>query len=274
MLRINTANVGSLLISSKIPSTDFAINPYVGCPHRCEYCYAEFMTRFSGHIGERWGEFIDIKLPRKPINRKKLAGKSVLIGTATDAYNRLEAKYRITRGVLEELLNTDASVTILTKSDLILRDMDLLKRMSGVTAAFSIVSLDERFRSVMEPGAPQFERRVGALRQLSENGIATAIFMAPIFPGITDYRNIISHTRNFAAQYWFDTLNLRGGYKPRVMRLIERHYPALTPLYRQIYVQQDRRFWIDLKEEIDDYCHGLGLDFANFFRREQIKNIL
>jgi len=222
------------------------------------------MTKFSGHVGERWGEFIDIKLPRGPINRKKLAGKSVIMSTATDAYNQLEAKYRVTRGVLAELLDTEAAVTILTKSDLILRDMDLLRRMRDVTVAFSIVSFDERFRRIMEPGAPQFERRVEAMRQLSEKGIETALFMAPIFPGITDYRNIISHTRDFTAQYWFDNLNLRGGYKPRILRLIERHYPALTPLYREIYVLQDGRFRIDLKDEINDYCSGLGIDFKNF----------
>jgi len=137
------------LTKSNLPASDYVINPYVGCPHACKYCYASFMKRFTGH-DEKWGTFIDIKECDKPIDINKLKGKSVFIASVTDCYNPFEERYEITRKILEQLVGADCEVTISTKSSLILRDLDLLKKFPDLKVAFSINTLNEAFRKDMD----------------------------------------------------------------------------------------------------------------------------
>ena len=139
-----------ILTASKIGR--YAINPYVGCPHACKYCYASFMKRFTNHP-EAWGEFLDVKRCDKKIDLRKIAGKNVFMSTATDCYNPYEAKYGITRSILEQLVGSDCHLQISTKNKLILRDMDLLKRMKHLSIAMSVNTLDERFRRDMDKGS-------------------------------------------------------------------------------------------------------------------------
>lgn len=115
--------VKDYLTKSNLPASDYVINPYVGCFHGCKYCYACFMKHFSKH-DEPWGSFIDIKYCTKPINKNRLKGKTVFLSSVTDCYNKYEEKYRITRKILEQLVDVDCFVNISTKSDLILRDID------------------------------------------------------------------------------------------------------------------------------------------------------
>lgn len=110
--------VKDYLTKSNLPASDYVINPYVGCPHACKYCYASFMKRFTKHE-EKWGDFIDIKECDKPIDIKKLNGKSLFISSVTDCYNQFEEKYMITRKILEQLVDADCRITISTKSNLI-----------------------------------------------------------------------------------------------------------------------------------------------------------
>lgn len=120
------------LTKSNLPSSDYVINPYTGCTHACRYCYARFMKRFTGHT-EAWSEFIDIKECKKPVNLPRIKGKS-----------------GITRSILKQLVNADCKITIATKSTLILRDIDLLQKVSGLKAALSINTLNEAFRADMD----------------------------------------------------------------------------------------------------------------------------
>ncbi len=134
---------------SNLPASDYVINPYVGCPHGCKYCYARFMKRFTNHT-EEWGSFIDIKRCLKPINTKRLSGKRIFISSVTDCYNSFEERYCITQNILNQLVNVDCFITIATKSSLILRDLELLKKLQNLTVAMSINTLDENFRQDMD----------------------------------------------------------------------------------------------------------------------------
>lgn len=172
---VNEIESKSILTESKLPETDFCINPYVGCSHRCVYCYARFMKRFTSHT-EPWGEFVDIKTNSVELIRKKLKliknrKGVVLLGSVTDAYQPLERKYEITRGLLKELLQSELSVSILTKSDLVLRDIDILKQFKNITVGITITSIDEKVCRVLESGASSVERRLEALKKLHESGI-------------------------------------------------------------------------------------------------------
>lgn len=185
---IRTKEVRGIMTKSNLPVGGYSVNPYVGCTHACKYCYASFMKRFTGHK-EEWGTFLDVKHWPAIENPKKYAGQRVVIGSVTDGYNPEEATFRRTRKLLEELKDSDAEILICTKSDLVLRDLDLLRQMKKVTVSWSINTLDETFRADMDK-AVSIERRIAAMRKVYEAGIRTVCFVSPIFPGITNFKAI------------------------------------------------------------------------------------
>jgi len=256
------------LTKSNLPASDFVINPYVGCPHACKYCYARFMKRFTGH-SEEWGHFIDVKECCKPINIKKLVGKSVFMSSVTDCYNPYEKKYGVTKKILEQLVNVDCQVTISTKSNLILRDIDLLKKIPHLKVAISLNTLDETFRADMDKGSTVSER-LQMIQELFQAGIYTVLFMSPIFPYITECNQIIDATKKTVCEYWFENLNLRGSYKQVIFNYIDENYPELTHEYKKIYTQKDGTYWADLEIFLEKYCSELGLNYINYFYHEKL----
>lgn len=256
------------LTKSTLPASDYVINPYVGCPHACKYCYACFMKRFTNH-GEEWGSFIDIKRCDKPISSRRLQGKSVFLSSVTDCYNPFEEKYRITRSILEQLAGMDCELTISTKSHLILRDIDLLKQCKNLKVSISMNTLDEQFRKDMDR-ADSILERLETLRTLHENGIYTVLFMSPIFPGITDFREIIEKSRDDTDEYWFENLNLRGSYKQNILDYIKNSYPGLAPLYEEIYKNKNMNYWHELAVEIEEYCDAHRVKHVNYFYHEKL----
>lgn len=256
------------LTKSNLPASDYVINPYAGCPHGCKYCYASFMKRFTGH-SEEWGTFIDIKRCSKPINKKKLKGKTVFLASVTDCYNPYEGKYCITQDILKQILDVECTVSISTKSSLILRDVELLKQFKNLSVAMSINTMDENFKSDMD-NASSIEARMNALKVLHENGIHTVLFMSPIFPAITNYKEIIEKSRLFVDEYWFENLNLRGEYKARILKYINEKYSQHIDLYKQIYVDGNKDYWDELETEIEAYCTEHSIIHTNFFYHEKL----
>ncbi len=252
-----------LITKSNLPASDYVINPYVGCSHACKYCYARFMKRFTGHT-EEWGNFIDIKRCDKPMNVKKLYHKSVFISSVTDCYNPFEEKYQITRNVLEQLKQADCLITISTKSDLILRDIDILKELNHLKVAISINTLDNGFQKDMD-NASSIAQRIAALKELGKQGIYTVLFMSPIFPYITEFKEIIEATEGFVCEYWFEDLNLRGGYKQEILSYIDEKYPQYLSGYREIYNKKNLGYWKELASSIDSYCVEKNIKYTNYF---------
>lgn len=267
-MKVAVKETNSYLTKSKIGQ--YAINPYVGCPHACKYCYASFMKRFTGHP-EPWGEFIDIKKATKPIDTSKLIGKNVFIGTVTDGYNPYEAKYGVTRSILEQLVGVDCYLQIATKNKLILRDIDLLKKMRHLSVAMSVNTLDDNFRADMDK-ASSIHDRLDTLKQLHEAGIYTILFMSPIFIGITDWKEIIETTRDYISEYWFEDLNLRGSYKATILDYIREKYSELYPLYEQIYIRGDRSPLDRMENDIRHYCNTNGILFSDYFHHKEVIN--
>ena len=145
-LLIQEVETHNIMTKSSLPVGGYSVNPYVGCTHGCRYCYASFMKRFTGHR-EPWGTFLDVKHWPPIRNAKKYAGQRVVIGSVTDGYLPQEAQFCNTRKLLEQLLGSGAEILICTKSDLVLRDLDLLSQMERVTVSWSINTLDEGFRA-------------------------------------------------------------------------------------------------------------------------------
>lgn len=261
-------DVKDLVTKSNLPTCDYVINPYIGCPHGCMYCYACFMKRFTKH-NEEWGTFIDIKQCDRPINTKKLQNKAVFLSSVTDCYNSFEEKYCVTQQILKELVDVDCELGISTKSSLILRDIDLLKKCKNLKVSMSINTLDEGFKNDMD-NASSIKERLNTLRELHENGIYTVLFMSPIFPEITDYKAIIEVSNPFIDQYWFENLNLRGSYKGKILSYIKEKYPELTELYQQIYMKGKKNYWVDLSKDIDVYCIKHKINYINYFYHEEL----
>ena len=163
---------------------DYCVNPYVGCGHGCTYCYASFMKRFTGHK-EPWGQFVDVKVNAAEVlaRQVKRAKKgSVIIGTVTDPYQPAEQRYRVTRGCLEVLKGTPLGVTLLTRSPLCLRDLDLFDGFSNLEIGMTVATDNEEMRKLFEPFAPPIPLRIEALRRLHDANLRTYAFIGPMLP--------------------------------------------------------------------------------------------
>lgn len=276
----------NIVTKSDLPISAYSVNPYVGCTHACKYCYASFMKRFTNHA-EDWGDFLDVKTWGEIKNPQKYAGKELFFGSVTDPYNPQEEKYMRTRKLLTQLQGSGVKLTIQTKSDLVLRDIDLIKTFPDARVGFSINTLDESFKKDMDR-AVSIERRLAAMKTLHDAGVRTTCFISPIFPGITDVTAIIDRVKNQCNLVWLENLNLRGSYKPVIINYIREKYPELLPLYREIYQFGSRLYWEAMDGNIRAYAEENNLEYVrdddsmekpfdalpvlvNFFYHEEIK---
>ena len=174
----------SILNKSKI--YDYCVNAYTGCALNCRYCYAKlFMRRYSGHA-EPWGEFVDVKVNAPELLEKQVrkARKGVVwLSSVCDAYQPLEAEYKLTRRCLEILAAADFPVQVQSKSTLLLRDIDVFRRFREIDVGFTIATDDDRIAKLFEPGASPVSERIRALGELKKAGIRTFVFVGPILPG-------------------------------------------------------------------------------------------
>ncbi|MEW6418636.1 MAG: radical SAM protein [Nitrospirota bacterium] len=157
----------------------------MGCQHGCNYCYARFMKRFTGHK-EDWGEFIDVKINASELldrEVKKKKAKRVWISGICDPYQPIEEKYKLTEKCLKILMKNDWPVTIQTKSPLVLRDLELFKKFIEIEVGFTITTADEEIRKIFEPKAPSIGERLKALSRLHSEGVKTYVMIAPLLPG-------------------------------------------------------------------------------------------
>lgn len=283
---IKETEVKNILTKSNLPVCEFSVNPYVGCTHACKYCYASFMKRFTGH-SEEWGTFLDVKYWKEIKKPQKYEDKEIFIGSVTDPYNPQEEKFGRTKAFLEQLKGSGAKISIATKSDLILRDIDLIKSFPDARISWSINTLDENFKNDMDE-AVSIERRLNAMKIFHDAGVRTTCFISPIFPEITDVKAIIERAENQCNLIWLENLNLRGNYKAVIMNYIRQKYPKLYPLYDEIYNKNNRSYWQRLDGELREFAENIGLDYVtnddsmtrdfsappvivNYFYHEQIK---
>jgi len=260
-MKIEFREAKSIIIKSNIPSIDYVINPYIGCQHGCIYCYAEFMIRFTNHKGDKWGEFLDIKtFNLNQIKPQKYDGKRILLSSVTDPYLPLERKYQNTRRILESLIGTSAEISVLTKSQLVIRDIDLFKKFKNIEVGISISTLNDNFARIIERAASKPTERLEAIKKIYEAGIKTYTFISPFFPEITDYKAIIEETIDYTDSYMFENLNFRPHNVQRIMRIIKEHYPNLLSKYKEI--QKDRSYWDIIEDEIKNYCEKKKLNYS------------
>ena len=251
---IKEVKVKTALSPSKLPGLDYALNPYRGCEHACVYCYAPSVIHWDKG---KWGELVEVKvnLPRILSKELRVKKKGVVgLGTVTDPYQPAEKKYEITRRCLELLLLHDFPVCIQTKSSLVLRDMDLLKKFTNIEVGITLTTLDDSARAKMEPGASTVEERLRTLSELSKNGINTWVFLGPVMPYITDVDALVDAIAKVKPKYVLvDKLRLKEGVWDRISGFIEEFYPQFSENYSKIFFEKED-FYGGLLENIINKC--------------------
>jgi len=249
-----TLPVKSLLnrcTSARMPFT-WTINPYRGCEFACKYCYArythEFMEMRDGVDFERK---IYVKqqaawLLRQDLKRVK-RGEEIAIGTATDPYQPAERRHGVTRAILEELaLHTGLELGFVTKSNLILRDTDLLQKVAEKNQLYvnlTITTADANLARILEPRAPRPDLRLEAVRKLNEVGVAAGVICAPVVPGITDDPKaldaLVRATKEAGGRYIFaNPLFLKPCSAAIFLPFLEKEFPNLVESYRKRYASR------------------------------------
>lgn len=263
-MKINFTEAKSIITKSNIPGIDFVINPYTGCTHSCIYCYAEFMKRFTDHGGDEWGSFLDVKqYDWDKIKPAKYNGKKILFSSVTDPYIPLEMRYKSTRKILEHLVGTTAEISILTKSKFVTRDIDLFKQFENIEVGISISNMDENLSKRLEPVASKPIDRLEALREIHKNGIKTYVFVSPIFPKITDFKQIIDYSMEFADRFSFENFNYRPHNVPRIYNFIEETHPEHLSFYKEL--RKNPSLWDEIEDEVIKYCELNELNYRVAF---------
>ena len=219
MLKVKEVRASSILNKSKI--YDYCLNPYTGCQFCCQYCYARlFIRRFSGHQ-EAWGEFVDVKANAHELLKKQLTrakkGK-VWVSSVTDPYQPLDKKYELTRQCLKELAESQFPVVIQTKSELVLRDLDLFQDFEDIEVGFTITTDDETVARLFEPNASPVKKRLYALEKIHAKGIRTFAFIGPILPGNPE--NLVASLEGKTDNVLIDRMN----YLSSIKRFYYQHY--------------------------------------------------
>jgi DNA repair photolyase len=269
---IHEVKARSIITKSNLPSADYVINPYIGCSHSCIYCYASFMKRFTGHK-EKWGTFLDIKinaLDLIPEKSNKYYGKYLFISSVTDPYLPHERKFTLTRRILEKLIPLHPNIGIQSKSDLIIRDIDLLKQFPVCEVGITITTLNDAIRKEIEPHTTNIKKRIEALRKLKKAGLHTYVFIGPILPMITDWKKIILETKLFVDSYLFENLNMYGAVAKNIYGWINKSHPDVLPKYQSIF-NKESMYWHHVEHEIREFCQDNGIDGRIFFHHSRNK---
>ena len=232
--------------SSRLPFT-YTVNAYRGCSHACTYCFARPTHRYLGlNVGEDFERRIVVKVNAAERLRAELAsrrwrGDTVAMGTNTDPYQLAEGRYHLTRGLIEVLVEAANPFSILTKSTLILRDLELLGRAverCAISVNLSIGTLDREVWHLTEPGTPPPDRRVEAVRRLNEAGIPCGVLIAPVLPGLSDddehLEAVAAACRDAGAISVRPlALHLRPGVGEHFLAKLAEDRPDLLPLYEE-----------------------------------------
>ena len=300
----------SLLNSPTATGMSFwSINPYVGCAFGCAYCYARYAHRYVAErlsssdgagaaVREELGELppwlaferrIFVKREagavlrrelRRPARMRALLRETVVIGTATDPYQPAERRYRITRGVLEVLAEQRGmSVTIITKSPLVTRDVDVLMRIASVSRLsvhVSLITTDRELARRLEPRAPTPEARLRAIARLRDHGIEVGVNVMPVLPGITDSPHLLeslvrSVAESRASYLGACALRLQSAARQRYLPFIEKEFPHLAARYRSTYArsyQVGERYRQGLRAHFSALCAAHGVTFDRYYKRE------
>jgi len=247
--RYQEVHVKSALAEAKGMPFRWTLNPYRGCTHACEYCYArKYQRHLELDAGDTFSTLIFVKqnLPdalRRELGRPSWTRESVAIGTATDPYQPIEGHYRLTRSCLDVLIDAETPFSITTKGPMVVRDIDLLLRASaraGARVNMSIPSMDEEAWAKLEPGTAPPAQRLRAAKTLMDAGVEVGVMMMPLVPGITTSRSSIERTvgaiRDAGVPFIGSCVtHLEPGVRDHFFGFLRKSFPELVDGYERLY---------------------------------------
>ena len=236
---------------NRVNGMDFrwSLNPFRGCVHGCHYCFARrFHSYYELDPGDDFTGIIFVKTNVSQVLGEELSRSSwrreqVTVGTATDPYQPIEGKYRLTRGCLEAFAAWHGPMSLITKGTMVVRDVDVLQELTrgaGCTVCFSVTTMDRELVRKLEPGTPPPDKRLEAMERLVKGGVNAGVALAPVIPGVTDdarnleevVRSAVAHGARFL---WASMLYLKPGTKEHFLGFLEKEYPDLRRDFRLLY---------------------------------------
>lgn len=269
---INKIKAKTVLTKSGLPGSDWVVNPYNGCQFACMYCYAAQIARWK-HPGEEWGTFLDVKLNAPELLKmelekleKKFKSKNfgaIFFSSVTDPYTGMEAKYQLTRKCLEILADFgyEGEVSVQTKSGLITRDIEVLKRLKNVLVGFTVTTLDDKVSRFLEVEAPPVSARIEAIKKLNENGISTYAFIGPVLPYFIKSKKEINKLldelqKAGVREVWLEHIHLNNGIKARLFDYLKKEDPKILKEFERADNAEYRE---ELEKIIYECLEGRGL---------------
>lgn len=254
---MNINFIQAKLILNKSKLGGYTLNPYTGCPHGCVYCYNQHFIKII-KPEECWGKFLEIKINAPELLEKEITSKyakhkdRVFFSTITDPYNPFEKQHQLTRRCLEILAKHKWPVDILTKSELVLRDLDIFKQFGKkISVGFTITVINPQFAMLLEPGTSMPAGRINALKILKKANIETYAFIGPILPYFTNLKQIFETLQTNVDHILLDTLNTKKENWQGLTRVLKQYYPRLLPKYHQIFFKNRKGYETQLREEIE-----------------------
>lgn len=237
---------------------EWSLNPYMGCAHRCTFCYVRaFERRAERPSGEAYGTSIRVKpnivdVLRKELQSRRRRSGHVAIGSATDPYQPAEGRYRLTRQCIQALGEAKTRFSIITRGPLALRDRDVMVEAAlraAMSISFSVPTLDDDVWRRTEPGTAHPRQRLKVLRQLADAGINAGLSIAPVLPGLSDrpeqIETVVKAARDAGAQFiWCGTLRLSPGTREHFLECLARDWPELLPRYEGMYTRASAPKWV------------------------------
>ena len=202
----------------------------------------------------------------KDINKYK--DRSITISSVTDPYQPIERKYKITRKILERLIPLQPNLDLITKSDLVVRDIDLFKQFKNCIVALSFSITNEKLRKQVELLSSPEKQKINALKELHKAKIPTALFISPIFPQITDWEKIINKTQFFVDEYWFENLNLHPSIKGEIFNFLQKSKPEFIEKYKEIY-SKNSNYWNIEENKIKESCKKNKVSYKIYFHHKR-----
>ena len=242
-MKVSVCTKRQILSTCGLKGIEYQVDPYVGCEHYCYYCYVlpQAETDWSEEI-LIYNDIVD----QLSHELEKIPPQKIYMGYYTDPYQPCEAEYRQTRKVLELFLTRGFSASILTKSDLVVRDIDILKEMNEASISVSVAFNDNQTRRLFEFNTIYTEKRVEALHQLKEAGISTSALLCPVIPYITDTIPLIDMLEPYTDVIWIYGLNIKdpsGQNWLNCQKILNRHFPDLLEKVEPAIFSRDHNYW-------------------------------
>jgi len=282
-MKIEEIEAKSILVASRLPDADYVANPYTGCQFGCLYCYATFMGRFVNEPRAEWGKYVYVKKNAVDLAHKQLAkwpqarrDASIFLSSVCDPYQGIEQKYRLTRGILDALVehHYGGPGSILTKSPIVLRDIALLQQVDA-QVGLTVTTTDDRLSRFLEVAAPPASKRLDTLKQLVEHGISTYAFVGPLLPHFRIDPELLDDLfQEIAAtgtkSIYVEHINLPAYIKERMWKTLQNEDEEIREIYRGAVTRAHRE---SLNEIVDVLArkHGLHIRLGGAIHHQELK---